>query len=188
MALLLIAVGFGVVHINMGLLIGFYNTRHHLKHAICDKLSWIILQLGVALAILGSIGESSGLFYAGLATVLLAVVLIFIGHGFVGLIELPSIFSNILSYARLMAVGFSSIVIAIMVNEFSMPLFEAGLLPALGGVLLFVVGHVFNIVLGNFESFLHTLRLHYVEFFTKFYSGGGREFKPFGQRDLDSEE
>lgn len=188
MALLLIAVGFGVVHINMGLLIGFYNTRHHLKHAICDKLSWIILQLGVALAILGSIGESSGLFYAGLATVLLAVVLIFIGHGFVGLIELPSIFSNILSYARLMAVGFSSIVIAIMVNEFSIPLFEAGLLPALGGVLLFVVGHVFNIVLGNFESFLHTLRLHYVEFFTKFYSGGGREFKPFGQRDLDSEE
>ncbi len=54
--------------------------------------------------------------------------------------------------------------------------------------MIFSIGHIFNIVLGNFEGFLHSLRLHYVEQFTKFYNGGGREFKPFGQeKDEDDE-
>jgi len=104
------------------------------------------------------------------------------GHGFIGIIEIPSFFTNILSYARLMAVGLSSIAIAVLVNEYTLVLFSKGAIGIFAGVLLFTFGHIFNIVLGNFESFLHTLRLHYVEFFTKFYTGGGREFVPFGQK------
>ena len=180
--LLLIAVIFGVIHINIGIIIGFINQIHDLKHAICDKLSWIIMEIAVAILALGIYVSSTTAIFVGSVFLLLSAVLIYMGHGFIGIIEIPSFFTNILSYARLMAVGLSSIAIAVLVNEYTLVLFSKGAIGIFAGVLLFTFGHIFNIVLGNFESFLHTLRLHYVEFFTKFYTGGGREFVPFGQK------
>ena len=61
--------------------------------------------------------------------------------------------------------------------------FEKGTLWIILGIILFSVGHIFNIILGNFESFIHSLRLHYVEQFTKFYKGGGSLFNPFGKKE-----
>jgi len=82
-----------------------------------------------------------------------------------------------------MAVGTSSVVIAMLVNEYSEVLLSQNLVLAVFGVLLFLGGHIFNIILGNWKSFLHPLRLHYVEFLTKFYEGGGEEFQPFGKKN-----
>ncbi len=181
--LLLSAVIFGLFHINLGLIIGFFNEIKNLKKAVCDKFSWIILEFGVALVALGKYAAEATAIWVGVVFLVLSIVLIYMGHGFIGIIEVPSFFTNILSYARLMAVGLSSVAIALLVNDGTAALFSMGILGVIGGILLFLVGHIFNIVLGNFEGFLHTLRLHYVEFFTKFYSGGGREFVPFGKRD-----
>ena len=181
--LLYAAIGFGLVHLNLGLLIGFFQEWKHSKyHAIMDKLVWIILQIGVFSWIGGALIASSALTILGMVFFALAVIMLVKEHGFMGIIEIPSFFTNLLSYARLMAVGVSSVVIAILINEFSIPMIQNGIISGFFGILLLLVGHIFNMVLGNFESFLHSLRLHYVEFFTKFYTGNGREFEPFGKR------
>ena len=180
--LLIFAVVFGLLHINMGIILGFINNLSNLKKAICDNLSWVILQLGVMFISLGVYSSSSTSTFVGTIFFVLSLVLIYMGHGFIGIIEIPSFFTNILSYARLMAVGLSSVAIAMLVNEYTAVLFSGGVFGIVGGIFLFTLGHIFNIVLGNFESFLHTLRLHYVEFFTKFYTGGGREFVAFGEK------
>ncbi|KHO46844.1 MAG: V-type ATP synthase subunit I, V-type H+-transporting ATPase subunit I, partial [archaeon GW2011_AR3] len=113
-----------------------------------------------------------------------SIVLLWLGEGVKGLIEIPSIFSNILSYARLMAIGLASVKLAEVVNEFATEFIHQGGIYIFYAVLLLVVGHVINNALGIIGPFLHSLRLHYVEFFTKFFKGGGKEYIPFG-REID---
>lgn len=180
--LLIIAIIFGAIHINLGLILGFINeAQNSIKHAVCDKASWMVLQIAVILLALGYYASNQTSILVGWIFFILALILIYMGHGFIGIIEVPSFFTNIFSYARLMAVGLSSIAIAVLVNDYSQVLFAKGIFGSLFAIILFTFGHIFNIVLGNFEGFIHTMRLHYVEFFTKFYRGGGSEFKPFGK-------
>ncbi|MBS3157941.1 hypothetical protein J4206_01500 [Candidatus Woesearchaeota archaeon] len=182
MLLLGAAVIVGIVHVNLGLLIGFYNElQHHgLWHAFCAKISWILLQLGCLLLYL-----SYGMYLIppifGFVLLGISVILLYLGEGIRGLVELPSIFGNILSYARLMALGLASVGLAVVVNDMAAEFFhEPSILNIIVGIFILVIGHVINIALGILGPFLHSLRLQYVEFFTKFYSGGGIAYKPFG--------
>ncbi len=182
--LLLAAIAIGAAHVNIGLLVGFYNElrSHGLESAVFEKLSWLVLEAGVVLLALSFTGiipytphpAAGGLLAA------LAVFMIYKGEGAKGLVEIPAIFSHMLSYARLMAVGLASVTLAVVVNDLSGKLFAAGIAGAIGAVLLLGAGHTLNIGLGLISPFLHSLRLHYVEFFTKFYHGGGMRYAPFG--------
>jgi len=112
--------------------------------------------------------------------------MIYKGEGAKGLIEIPALFSHMLSYARLMAVGLASVILAAVINDLAGEMFAAGIAGIIGGVLLLAVGHSVNIGLGLISPFLHSLRLHYVEFFTKFYHGGGIRYIPFGaEREME---
>lgn len=181
--LLYVAVGVGVIHINWGLLNGFYNIlKHHgLFKAVCEKLSWIILEAGVALVALYYLKILQISPYNGYAIILLAIVLLYLGEGIKGLVELPSLFSNIISYARLMAIGLASVELAIVINEFAAVFISSGTITGvISAVLLMVIGHTINIGVGILGSFLQSLRLHYVEYFSKFFEGGAIRYKPFG--------
>jgi V/A-type H+-transporting ATPase subunit I len=180
--LMFISIAIGVIHINWGLIAGFVNLKkaHGLKHAIFEKASWFILQFGIALLALSILGKIYLHWLAGAIFLILSIIMLYKGEGVKGLIELPSILTNILSYLRLMAIGLSSVSIAVVVNDMAAGFFHQGGFMILSGILILLVGHALNIVLGLFGSFLHSLRLHYVEFFSKFFEGGAEKYMPFG--------
>ena len=180
-----IAVLVGAIHLNLGLLIGFYNelNSHGFKHAFFAKISWIVLQAGVALLALDGTGIMKIGFVPGMVLVLAAVAMLYLGEGAKGIVELPAIFSNMLSYARLFAVGLSSVSIALVVNQIAGSLMPLGPIGWVGVVAVLLIGHTLNLGLGILGPGLHSLRLHYVEFFSKFFHGGGKKFSPFGAED-----
>ncbi len=175
----------GFIHLNLGFLLGFFNEFHHhgFFHALAAKGSWIIIEVGIILAILSSLNMLIPLMlWVGLAVAFLGLILLGVGEGVQGLVELPALISNTLSYMRLGAVGLASVGLAIVVNEnLGLPLIEKGGIFILLGIIVMILGHGINLALGVIGPFLHAVRLHYVEFFSKFFHGGGIEYNPFGK-------
>ncbi len=113
--------------------------------------------------------------------------------GLYGVYGLSAFIGDILSYTRLAALGLSGALVGFVFNIMSgmvwsaaLPLFGKGVGGIVGGVLvlviaaaIFLVGHVFNVVINLLGAFVHPARLQFVEFFSKFYEGGGRAFNPF---------
>jgi len=197
--LLIVTMVLGIIHLSLGYVVGFKNeyTQHGLKHAVYTKLSWLLILYGGVIAIViilpqltrgSGISLSSGL-VAGLALAVIGVIFLILGEGVIGIAELPSLLSNVLSYTRLVSIGVSSAGIALAVNKLSDALFisKGGFFLILGALML-IAGHAINTALGILDSGLQSLRLHYVEFFTKFYRGGGLKYKPFGYERKYTEE
>ncbi|MFH0875999.1 MAG: V-type ATP synthase subunit I [archaeon] len=191
--LLALSVLIGLIHITIGYIIGFINVlrQHGLKHAVMEKCGWILLlpMFIFLLKLFGILNSTYTNFMSififpfpvliGLSIV--GIVLIIVGEGVKGALEIPNLLSNILSYGRLMAVGLASVSLAVVINELAGKMFASGIFGIIFGIIILILGHTINIALGILSPFLHALRLHYVEFFTKFFHGGGIKFKSFGE-------
>ena len=86
--------------------------------------------------------------------------------------------SDLLSYSRLLALGLATGVIAQVINQMGSMVGD-GILGAIVFILVFIIGHTFNLAINMLGAYVHTCRPQYVEFFGKFYEGGGEAFHPF---------
>jgi V/A-type H+-transporting ATPase subunit I len=185
--LISISVGIGVFMVFYGLILGYVNAKRedHMKegYARLHQLSGLIcIFLMVAV---GMFSLPSFLTYVFLAILLINVVALIVLEGIIGPIEILSYVGNIFSFARIAAIGLSSVFIAFIANEIVIIVGDllggviGGFLAGIVGLLFAVFFHGLNLVIGIFSPTIHSLRLHFVEFFTKFYQMGGVPYKPF---------
>ncbi len=173
---LLLAIALGAVHVLLGLGLGVAsNLRRHPRHAAGRGVSALMILL-IILALLAAVGVlPRGFFTPAVIGLLVAFPVLIILEGLVAPIELLSALGNILSYARIMALGVASVMLAVVANR---------MVGAIGsvavGVVFALLFHLVNFAIALFTPTIHALRLHYVEFFGKFYSPGGVRYQPFG--------
>ncbi|MFA6329637.1 MAG: V-type ATPase 116kDa subunit family protein [Candidatus Micrarchaeia archaeon] len=191
----------GALHLLVGYVLGLLNALAEKEyHHAAAKFCWIILELGLAATFIFGYGIVTGPVLGvpaatlGLASGILTLVSL-VGvvkfEGIAGLIEVFGLISNIFSYLRLIALGISGAVLATLISGLPIDLaaiagmftgthpFDLGIiLNVIAFALLMIVGHAVAFFLGLFESSIQSLRLHYVEFFSKFYQGGGIDFAP----------
>ena len=193
MQLLIISVAFGMVQILVGLSLKFYALwrRKKFLDAVFDAGFWMLVLLGIcafaagmglAMPMLKTIGTwvaaagAAGLVVTGGRNSKNIFGKLF--GGILGLYDIASYASDALSYCRLMALGLATGAISNVVN-----LLGSMFGKSFFGVLLFIVvavfGHSLNFAINALGAYVHTNRLQYVEFFSKFYEGGGRKFAPF---------
>ena len=192
---LMLSLALGVVHIFYGLILKAYvNIKQgKVKDAIFDQVGW--LWFLSSLMLLGGVktGKLPGslLGFSYVMVVIGAGILVATQgreekniikralKGIMSLYDVMSYLSDVLSYSRLLALGMGTTVIAMIVNMLAM---MVGRTPYVGVVLMVIMlvfGHIFSILVNALGAFIHSTRLQYVEFFSKFYEGGAKAFEPF---------
>jgi V/A-type H+-transporting ATPase subunit I len=173
---LALALAIGAVHMLLGLVLNLIaKLRQGRREAIGPGVMLLMVSL-VVLAILAAADVLPGAFFtpAVLAVLILFPILVVV-EGILGATELVSALGHILSYARVMAVGTASVMMAVAANR---------MIGTMGSVLVgsifALLFHLVNFALGIFSPTVHALRLHFVEFFGTFYSPGGTRYEPFG--------
>jgi len=184
--ILIVALAFGIFHVNLGLIIGLINKLRYgkKKEALGENLVWFILEAGIVFLVLSMMIPAMGtigLVLAGVFVLASLGILVY-ANGVFGLMETFSFMGNILSYARLLALALSTGGIAMTVNTLSQMFQDMMPIPIIGlivAVLLLLFGHIANFLIQIMGGFINTMRLHFVEFFSQFYLGGQNSFKPF---------
>ncbi len=178
--LLVMTIAIGAAHITLGLVLGVWEayrdrSRSHLleRSGMLVGLIGLFFLVGVLVDFL-----PPALMTPAIVGIIIGIVLVGTPLGWLGIlmgpIEFISLIGNVLSYLRIAAIGLASVYLAKVANDM------AGMVGNLiVGVILAILIHALNLVMGAFSPTIHSLRLHYVEFFRKFYEGGGRPYQPF---------
>ena len=192
MTIMILSVALGLIHILVGMGCKFYVLWKNgdKKGALFDVGSWMLLLVGVAIAAAGAkLGKTVMNIGICIAVFCVAVLILTQGRnnknifkrllsGVASLYDVTSYVSDLLSYSRLLALGLTTGVMAEVFNLLSEMLGKS-FLGSILMIVVFIAGQAINIGLNALGSYVHTMRLQYVEMFSKFYEGGGKQFVPF---------
>jgi V/A-type H+-transporting ATPase subunit I len=197
--LLLYAGYIGIGFVSFGLILGVIDCiREGEKKEALVKIGWLAVGWGIVLLGLALIsGDAINPTWDRLIEVnpiaYMYYVLIFGGIALMvscdkskgamkvmALMEVATIISHILSYTRLIGILLASVILAHTIDYIFLKSLNIGFPLAILGIMILFIGHLFNIIIGVFEPGIQGARLVYVEYFSKFYRGNGKAFKPFG--------
>jgi len=196
--LMIVSVALGLIQIYVGLGIKGYMLVRDGKplDALLDVGLWYLTLTGAILWLLSALGALGSLSTSGNITTIAkyatfgGMILILLTHGRsekgigakfgAGLYSLYGItgyVGDLVSYTRLaalgLATGFIGSAFNLMIGMLGNPIAKI-----LAGSLIFIVGHLFNLFINALGAYVHTCRLQYLEYFSKFYEGGGKTFRP----------
>jgi len=190
--LMIIAIMVGMLHVSLGFILGAINEWHHSRKHAAAKLCWLgILLSGFMMVASLMYGIMPGLGIPSAAVFVICTAGLVMTEGVISAIEIPSLLGNVMSYLRITAVGVAGVIIAEAINELLFPHLEAspaGIAVFIVVAFLYVALHICACVLSMFEALVHGARLNIVEFFGKFYRGGGVRFAPFSARRVHTQE
>ena len=203
MRLLVYCLIFGLIHLFMGVALQAYNylKKGKVWDFICDDVFWYAFLIGLILMLLpteimASIIQKQLVFpdWLNLLARILAIagavgIILFAGRrakkpvkrillGIYDIYGITGWLSDVLSYSRLLALGMATGVIASVVNMIG-TMFGSGVIKLIIFIVVFIVGTALSLFINTLGAYVHSNRLEFVEFFGKFYEGGGRPFEPF---------
>ncbi|MDD3421955.1 MAG: V-type ATP synthase subunit I [Bacilli bacterium] len=198
--MLLFTLIIGVCHLSCGLIMKCvmqFKSGHPLD-GIFDQISWVLVLVGGSLTlsqfcanmlptqptippIVMTVGEI-------IALVGIAIILFTAGRkakgigkvvgGLKGVYNITSYLSDVLSYARILALAMSTAIIGFVMNMLAGMVGGTPIIGIVFSIIVYVIGHIFNMAMGLLSAYVHDSRLQYIEFYGKFYEGGGLDFKP----------
>ncbi len=178
--LLLLAIGVGAAHVVLGLVLGLWVSARAAEPRLFGERAALLVALGALFAVAGVAADRlpAGVMTPAVAAVVVALAVLVALQWPLGLVmgplDLIGAVTNVLSYLRIAAIGLASVFLARVANELG------AAAPLALGIAIAALFHAMNLALGAFSPTIQALRLHYVEFFTKFYEPGGEPFAPFG--------
>ena len=194
MKMLIFSLILGIIHLFTGMAIKAYMQikEGYWFDAVCDEGLWYITIIGFIAWLGGGMVLPAATAVGKWMTIIGAAGLLLTGGrhnkgfgkvtgGLSNIYNITSYMSDILSYARLLALGLATGVIAQVVNTLG-SLFGGGIGGLIALVIIFLLGHTLNLAINVLGAFIHSSRLQYVEFFGKFYEDGGEPFDPFRKK------
>lgn len=197
MTVLMIAGAMGFIHIYTALGIKAYILIKDGKifDALCDVGFWYFTLTGCLLILIGPASNMINLGTFGKYLAIIGAIGLVatqgrsnkgfgakLAGGLFGLYGITGYLGDILSYSRLLALGLATGLIGSSFN-LMIKLLGGGVVAWIFGILIFLGGHIFNLAINALGAYVHACRLQYLEFFGKFYSGGGKAFTPFKSKN-----
>lgn len=186
--MLIASLAVGTIHIFVALIIKSIRMAKEKDYLgiLAEAVSWMLIIPGLVILLVLPKLAILGYVMAGLGALM---ILLFSGRGskkifkkvtsgLGGLYGITSYLSDILSYSRILALALSSGVIAYSMNIIGSLVITGAWYTYIFGIIIFIIGHVFNLAMGLLSAYVHDSRLQYIEFFGKFYDGGGYAFTP----------
>ncbi|MDI6718254.1 MAG: V-type ATP synthase subunit I [Methanomicrobiales archaeon] len=182
--ILVVALAIGILQINFGLLLAVHENvqAHRYREAFFEQGVWFLLQPAAAVLMLDFFAWQpipDAWILPAAAAAAASIAAIFLHRGPLGFFGLTGFLGDWLSYTRLLALDLATAGIILTINILAAMIAAIHPLLLVAAVIFWIVANLLNLVLQTLGGMIHALRLQYVEFFGKFYRGGGRRFAPF---------